>query len=280
MYSEIPYFQKIQMKQLEIMCELDRVCRKNNINYYIVGGTLIGAVRQGGFLPWDHDIDTFMLWEDVQKLIEHQADFKENYFIQTRESDPEFGITIARLRDSSTSCFTPDELNINCNHGLYVDIYILYPYPDSKIKAHSLILKSFVYRILSNGRVPKNHGKAIKLISSLLLKRYQGEKRKKRIEMIENELKHNGGSKFLATFYAVDTTPFRALQYKREWFSKPSEIEFEGKKLWCPTNYDGYLTTRYGPDYMTPPAKLPKIQNEFIFASPTEPYTDYKDVYY
>ena len=69
----------IQGEKLEILYELDRVCKKNNLKYALSSGTCLGAVRHGGVIPWDDDIDVYMCWSDAEKQVECQSDFYKNY---------------------------------------------------------------------------------------------------------------------------------------------------------------------------------------------------------
>ena len=108
--------------------ELDRVCKKNNLKYALSSGTCLGAVRHGGFIPWDDDIDVYMCWSDAEKLVKCQSDFETKYFVQNYKTDPQFPSTHYRLCDSSTSCFLEETKGLDVNHGIFIDIYIYYPY--------------------------------------------------------------------------------------------------------------------------------------------------------
>ena len=89
-----------QLKQLAILEEVDRICRKHKINYWLDGGTLLGAVRHGGFIPWDDDIDLGMLLPDLQRFIKiAPGELSESLFLQTPESDPLNKEPIIKIRD-------------------------------------------------------------------------------------------------------------------------------------------------------------------------------------
>lgn len=112
MHDENTILLQMQQKQLEILHEFDRVCKKNNLKYALSSGTCLGAVRHGGFIPWDDDIDVYMLWSDAEKLVKHQEDFQKKYFVQNYKTDPKFPSTHYRLCDSSTSLIY---LSHSCN---------------------------------------------------------------------------------------------------------------------------------------------------------------------
>ena len=82
---------ELQNIQMEILVEFDRICKKNNIKYQLFAGTLLGAIRHKGFIPWDDDIDVCMLRKDYIKFLNAcESDLRENYFLQTFETDEQY----------------------------------------------------------------------------------------------------------------------------------------------------------------------------------------------
>lgn len=272
---------QMQKKQLEMLHELDRVCRKNNLKYALSSGTCLGAVRHGGFIPWDDDIDVYMSWSDAEKLVKVKSDFQEKYFVQSYKTDPDFPSTHYRLCDSSTSCFLEENKNLNINHGIFIDIYIYYPYPDNKIKAQKLIFDSFIYRVLVAKNGPQNHGKVARILGCIVSKCYSERRRKKKIDAIENEYKFNGGKNYVATYFGRDVTLVSSIVYPKEWFEKPCYLKFEDMEAPCPGNPREYCILQYGNDYMKlPPAEKQKPHHDFVYFSVDEPYVKFKGKYY
>ena len=280
-HDENTMLSQMQDVQLEMLHELDRVCKKNNLKYALSSGTCLGAVRHGGFIPWDDDIDVYMSWSDAEKLVGCQRDFKDKYFVQNYKTDPQFPSTHYRLCDSSTSCFLKQTKGLDVNHGIFIDIYIYYPYPDNKLKAHKIILDSFVYRVLVAGGGPQNHGGLAKLLGTTVSKFYFGSRRKKKIQKIEDEYKHNGGKKFVATYFGRDVSLTKSIIYPVEWFNHPKYLKFENMEVPCPGDPDQYCVLQYGETYMQlPPEEKRKTHHDFIYFSVDEPYTKFRGKYY
>lgn len=112
--------------ELDLLRELDKVCKKHHLTYYVYGGTLLGAARHNGFIPWDNDIDVIMMRSDYNKLCEiAPKEFNHPYFLQTNYSD--FGATWghAKLRNSCTTCIAKldKKYERSINQGIFLDVF-------------------------------------------------------------------------------------------------------------------------------------------------------------
>lgn len=122
---------------LDLLAEFDRVCRAHNIEYSIDAGTMLGKVRHNGFIPWDDDIDVIIMRSEYEKLLKvADKEFKEPYFFQTMQSDPEAVRGHPQLRNSSMTAIMKDELKNgkaiynSFNQGLFLDVFVLDGIPD------------------------------------------------------------------------------------------------------------------------------------------------------
>ena len=144
---------KVWAVELDLLAEFDRVCRKHNLRYLATGGTLLGAVRHQGYIPWDDDLDIEMLREDYLKLLKVlPSELPDNYALQTNETDPGYFFTYAKLRDKRS---TLSEVNhydrIFRYKGIYIDIF---PLEKNPIFLHwvSCRLHGFTYNVMNNPR--------------------------------------------------------------------------------------------------------------------------------
>ncbi|MBP5380271.1 MAG: LicD family protein [Bacteroidaceae bacterium] len=120
-----------QLKQLSILEEIDRICRKHEIPYWLDGGTLLGAVRHGGFIPWDDDIDIAMRKSDMERFIAiAPAELRKGLFLQTPQNEPQSKEPIVKVRDlNSLYIEGSDNFAADYEKGLYVDIFPMINYP-------------------------------------------------------------------------------------------------------------------------------------------------------
>ena len=130
---------------LDLLVEFDRVCKHNNISYMLDAGTLLGAVRHGGMIPWDDDIDVVMLRSDYEKLCSvAEKEFSEPYFWQTYKTDKDHGRGFARLRNSETTYMPRFEMNgkYSCyshNQGVLIDVFVCDNIPDDEQERNSFL---------------------------------------------------------------------------------------------------------------------------------------------
>ena len=114
----------LQRVELEILLEIDRVCREHGIKYFLDSGTMLGAARHGGFIPWDDDIDISMLRDDYDRFLEIAQDsLGDKYYVQTRKTDPTSFASFAKVRKNGTSCIERTVELGGSHTGIWVDIF-------------------------------------------------------------------------------------------------------------------------------------------------------------
>lgn len=267
--------ESVRRVQLNILIKLDAICRRNNIHYYLAFGTCLGALRHKGFIPWDDDIDVLMSYSDTRKLLTLQEEFGERYFIQSKETDPDYRSIAMRIRDSETTCIERDEVDLRTNKGIYVDIYPFYECSSNRIIRTMDILRSNLLKVLVNNRPPVNHGGVLAFMSKIILRLYPNAWRKKKILKIEKRLSSVKGKEIL-DYFGQDVTLFTAISYPKEWFGVPRKLEFEGMYFDGATEPEKYMQKRYGDYTRLPPIEEQVVHHMYIKIDPYRSYVDYE----
>lgn len=257
----------LQLEQISVLDELKRVCDKNNLTFYLACGTCIGAMRHKGFIPWDDDIDVFMHVNDFDKLMLLSNEFGSDFFLQNNKTDPGYPLAIARVRKNGTACVEKDELNIDCNHGIYLDIYPIYQIPNGIIKKYSVVFASIKNRILLLNREPKNHGSIMKFIGKIVLF-FLNINRDKNLKKYNDKLRRYSNTDMVGVLYGMDVKVGTLILYNKEWFQEPKYVEFENRIMPVPSDPIPYLQQRYGDDVMSlPPIEKQKSYHQYAYVS-------------
>lgn len=144
---------KLWSVQLDLLKKFDEVCKKHKLKYFAIGGTLLGAVRHSGYIPWDDDIDLGMMRNDYDRLIEvAETEFNHPYFLQSAYSDIDYANLHIKLRNSDTLCATKYDFEFKYNKGVFIDIFPLDRIPDLENDRISFVAETKKYqRILNVG---------------------------------------------------------------------------------------------------------------------------------
>lgn len=140
---------KIKAEEKEILIKFISICEKYNLKYFVTFGTLLGAIRHEGFIPWDDDVDVGMLREDYEKFLEvAQKECGERFFLQTIETDPYYHLYFSKLRMSNTVFVENTLQQSNSVSGFYIDIFPYDTIPDDKKLMKRQIKKSVILGML------------------------------------------------------------------------------------------------------------------------------------
>lgn len=262
--------------QMRILDEINRVCRSQNLNYCLAYGTCLGAVRHKGFIPWDDDIDIFMPADDFYKLCENADLIQSPFFLQTNETDPEYGLMIARVRDSRTTLIEEQEKGRNINHGVFVDIYPLFNCPNGGFEFRKKHFESMLYRLYLYGVAPTNRGRLMQFGSKVLLGITPAAVKKgleRKCLRAFGRYRYTG---FVSSYYGNDSHVI----YRYDWFFPPCKADFEDIEVPIPANADAFLKFRYG-DYMALPPENERVMHHNYYMLDLEnSYRVYYGKYY
>lgn len=262
----------LQMKELEILKEVDRICKKHNITYFLAYGTCIGAVRHQGFIPWDDDIDITMKFNDYikfKKIAIQEMDPK--YFYQDYLTDPNVPYCWAKIRDSSTCSMIREMSDFPINWGVCIDIFPLLPIKGNRLNR----LDSFCLKMihLCVHKQLNQYGYGEFGITSSKLKYLPSFMCKKLSPLLFRILlrKRKGIDHYLSIESIKDGF------FKKEIFDECKLTAFEDCYLPIPKGYDDYLTAYYG-DYMKVPDVHEQENHGDIIVDLDQSYVNYMKV--
>ncbi len=264
---------QVQMKILETIKYIDRLCRKYNIEYYIMGGTALGAIRHGGFIPWDDDLDIFMTPDQYRKFkLAFKKDNSSQFVIQEWKTVKKY-LEFAKVRMNGTTFIEEVfEDRKDMHHGIYVDIMILHKVPRNKFIQRLVYLESkFVtlYALSQRNWKPKTklQGFVLKTLKVLPCQTI-AKICYKRIYKYDNMTKN------YMYCYWITPAKFNSGLFDASFFEKPIDIPFEDTKLLGSEKIKEYLKYRYG-DYMKLPSK--EAQIAAVHAKIFDVNKDYKE---
>lgn len=248
--------------QLDLLNEFIRVCKKYNLTYYADGGTLLGAVRHKGIIPWDDDIDVMMFRTDYEKLCKiAQEEFQHPYFFQTEYTDPGSLRSHAQLRNSNTTAILKSNLDkdFTFNQGIFLDIFVLDAVPDNEqlfdaqlSAIETLKRKTFDFASYTNRYEVTTSNKfkhIIKYVLHIVLSFYYKitKRPNKYFVKLQKEItKYNKSeTQRVAKYFDIPMNKKRRV-WNRNIFTSSVEIPFEMFNISVPIGYIELLDQFYG----------------------------------
>lgn len=235
----------LQMKMLEILITVTDLADKHHIQYWLSGGTLLGAMRHGGFIPWDDDIDIEILWEDYNRFLKiMEKELPDSLYLQTPK-DKGYRLLFSKVRDRNSRVYEEDDvLDRYAEKGIYIDIF-----PEERsympLKKTVDFFLGRSYRRLKRGRPFSSFRYFYEYTSSLLLYPI-GILLKTIARSYCSVMKPNN---ILHSYGIGNSTNHNA-----SYMFPVSHIDFEGHTFSSPKDPNAYLTKQYG-DYMSIPPK-------------------------
>lgn len=237
---------ELQQRELQILKYFKNFCDNNRLNYFLAGGTLLGAVRHKGFIPWDDDIDVYMPYDDYKRFLEIYKD-NEKYYLCDWSKNDNYVLQFAKLIDCNTLLFHGG-FPIQMQLGVFIDIFPLTGFPNEKEKLE----KKWKENVSLNDEWLQYY------IANDILKNIR-DTRKEIFEKKCTEYPINNSNKIGAmhTFHIKDVWAI-----KHEYFADYTQVLFEDEYFKAPIGYKEYLTCRYG-NYMQIPDEKNRLAHLF-----------------
>ena len=243
---------KLQDKILEIMVDVDAVCRKNDIKYCIMGGTALGAARHGGFIPWDDDLDIFMEPAQFEKFRACFAQLPAGKYTLCGNIDAHGHTGLTKVRMNGTTYIEPlCRHRTDMHQGIYIDIFILHNLPDNHIARRWQYLWCRYLVLLGLAHCGYNRrGGIYRLILGLMrclpvnfLRQYA----------MEQAYCWDDGRLTKQKCHFMGKARYQGGRFDAGWFATLKEVPFETVNLFAPAGLHEYLCARFG-DYMKHPS--------------------------
>ncbi|MCR5289407.1 MAG: LicD family protein [Treponema sp.] len=270
------WFKKVKATQVDLLRELKRVCDANGLTIYLVYGSLLGAVRSGGMIAADDDIDVALMRDDYDKLVQLTSEFKAPYFLQNNYNDDCFYGGYIKFRNADTTAINPQNWYVNCCEGIFIDVFPIDTCYTSKVKEFFKLQKiHHLQRLL----YAKSYGffSSFKDMPLLVWKlyKYVGKlfSRQALLGQLDRAFRANDNSSKKLAIYTHYGTKAAVRYMDRSAFEEVCTMTYEGMEFTAPKGWDELLYSFYGANYLVPNT----VQNNFHgFYKPDVPYKNYK----
>lgn len=252
---------------LKILMAVDRTCKEHGLRYYIWAGTMIGAVRHKGFIPWDDDLDIAMPREDYDKLVEHCREWlSAPYEMVCAETDEVYPLPFAKIQDADTTLI--ERMHLRYVGGIYIDVFPIDGVPANKWKrkwhfARYEYYKRVLYLMV---RDPYKHGHGPDSWVPLLCRKWYNLKEvQKKIGRLLHRYRYEECDD------VADYDDGERGTMAKSILGEPTPYDFEGERVMGVADYDTYLSRKYG-NYMTIPPHNEQRQHNFHYLDLSRPY--------
>jgi lipopolysaccharide cholinephosphotransferase len=255
-----------QLVELDMLIEVDRICRGYGINYSLAGGTLLGAVRHKGFIPWDDDADIVLLREEYEKLaaVFPKASNNSKYYFQDSTNTVGYRWGFGKIRRKNSLWVRKDQEHLPFKQEISIDIFPLDKVPYGKMRAQIHNFQCFIIRKMMWSEVGKYTDKShfvrflLSLASKIPLRNV--------LEYYNRFAKKNNTDKnTLLRVLTFPTPKGFTFEGKAEWYSEYTEMIFEGYNFRVMRGYIDYLKLKYG-DYMVLPPESERKNSNHQFS--------------
>lgn len=276
-YIVTELMKKVWAVNLDLYLEFARICEKNNLKYFAYAGTLLGAIRHQGFIPWDDDMDVCMPRSEYEKFLQiAPKELNEPYFLQTPFTDPCYFKTLARLTNVHTTRIPPFFKHSGESHGLMLDIF---PLDDCNPSTHQSDMEEirlsakrcsqFMKRNDTDIMTPEHYASWKEFMTDDPMKEWNN------VQRVAKRWQNKGMKYYSMKVLALSIGSRYNTPLMKSWFDKTISVKFEKTEVKAPFGYDDFLKATYG-DYMQfPPKEKRGTWHSGALIDPERPYTDY-----
>ena len=273
----------VQRISLEMAGTFWDFCKEHELTAYLCGGGCIGALRTGGFIPWDDDLDFFMPRRDYERFLRLLPDYKpgRDYVLSNSDEHYTDRNLFATLRNRKTTSIRPYQQDLDVVHGVALDILPLDGYPDDPKKRRRQVRWAYIYSLFRAGTIPEKHGALMKWGSRILLGIVRGHKLRYRIwhraetKMTKYHIRNCNGITELCS-----GPGYMKNWYDKVWFHTYREVPFADRMLPIPIGAEDYLIEAFGDYTVMPPEEERVAHHDLVFLDLDTAYQEYRGKYY
>ncbi len=273
----------LQARGLEIAVYFRDFCNAHHLRFFLCGGCCIGSQRNGGFIPWDDDVDVFMPRPDYEKLAElwpKEAD-TARFGFQAPNKDFCTRNQFATIHHNQTTFIKSYQQDLDQNHGIMLDILPIDGCPTKPLQRRVQKIFALLYALLSVEQAPENHGGFMRFAGKALLFLLPTHRlRFSLCKWCEKQMsKYHFDQAELIT-ELCSGPGYMQKEYPAKAFREQLWVPFCGEQMPIPCGFDTYLSMAFG-DYMTPPPPEKQvIHHDYVKIDPDTPYTQYRGTHY
>lgn len=268
---------RIWQVEIDLIEQLDSICKKYHLRYFASNGTLLGVIRHQGFVPWDDDVDIVMPRPDYEKLLEvAEKELSHPYFLQHAKNDTEYYRNYSRLRNRNTTAKTKRGWDKNSCHGIFIDIFPLDGCYGNKLLEKWQMLRVKLYGAMANTFVYYDEfsntwfRKVLYFMAKLYCRNGSLNSLVDKIEKIRCKIPYEAADDVYMICHGGKT-----VRFPKNYFAESIQMDFEYIKLPVPKEYDEMLKLHYG-DYKKLPPVEKRGEHHSIFFDPDKSYTEYR----
>ena len=243
---------QLQACELEMLKVFDKICKDNNLKYSLCSGTLLGAVRHKGIIPWDDDLDVRMTRENYDRFLEIWEKIKpEGYTIQNKENTPNFPQSFTKIRKNDTAFIQYEWEKGAYNTGIFIDIFPLDRIPRKKFSKFLFIFRSYKYLIYTRENFHSETNKFLKFMVAFIMKVTTPNHRMKYRKRFVEKLRKIDKDETLNCI-GIEMPSMLKVEFPPDVADKYVELDFENERFMCFKKWHEILKAMFG-DYMQLP---------------------------